>query len=192
MYLWLIRQRMILGGSGRQNKFGMIKRPSSSLQYGGRRLTDRRQFTQNQRYTQYPQFKGLISFTRFTDYGAYFSLPLPFSVYLGIAVAALGILLCIFVGIANGIRRCFTRGKMPMPTDDFSSTRHIMDVEMTYSHSTKHKQFSQRPGNLSIRDERSSHGYADIDDLDPDDYENVKERLSDTDSDDYENLRSGI
>lgn len=81
---------------------------------------------------------------------------------------------------------------MPMSTDDFSSTRHIMDVEMTYSHSTKHKQFSQRPGNLSIRDERSSHGYADIDDLDPDDYENVKERLSDTDSDDYENLRSGI
>lgn len=48
---------------------------------------------------------GLISFTRFTDYGAYFSLPLPFSVYLGVAVAALGILLCIFVGIANGIRR---------------------------------------------------------------------------------------
>nr|XP_011417962.1 uncharacterized protein LOC105321400 [Crassostrea gigas] len=138
------------------------------------------------------KMSGLISFTRFTDYGAYFSLPLPFSVYLGVAVAALGILLCIFVGIANGIRRCFTRGKMPMSTDDFSSTRHIMDVEMTYSHSTKHKQFSQRPGNLSIRDERSSHGYADIDDLDPDDYENVKERLSDTDSDDYENLRSGI
>lgn len=48
---------------------------------------------------------GLISFTRFTDYGAYFSLPLPFSVYLGVAVAAFGILLCIFVGIANGIRR---------------------------------------------------------------------------------------
>lgn len=88
--------------------------------------------------------------------------------------------------------RCFTRGTMPMVTDEFSSTRHIVDVEMTYSHSTKHKQFSQRTGNLSIREERSSHGYADIDDLDPDDYENVKERLSDTDSDDYENLRSGI
>lgn len=79
-----------------------------------------------------------------------------------------------------------------MPADEFSSTRQIVDVEMTYSHSTKHKQFSQRAGNLSIREERSSHGYADIDDLDPDDYENVKERLSDTDSDDYENLRSGI
>jgi hypothetical protein len=32
------------------------QRPSSSLQYGGRRQTDRRQFSQ--RYTQYPQYKG--------------------------------------------------------------------------------------------------------------------------------------
>lgn len=135
---------------------------------------------------------ALISFTRFTDYGAYFSLPLPFSVYLGIAVAALGMLLCFFIGITKGVLRCFTRGKMQMPVDEFSSTRQIMDVEMTYSHSTKHKQFSQRTGHLSIRDEQSSHGYEDIDDLDPDDYENIKERLDDPDFDDYENLRSGI
>lgn len=41
-----------------RNRQFFLQRPSSSLQYGGRRQTDRRQFTQNQRYTQYPQYRG--------------------------------------------------------------------------------------------------------------------------------------
>lgn len=41
-----------------RNRQFFLQRPSSSLQYGGRRQTDRRQFNQSQRYPQYPQYKG--------------------------------------------------------------------------------------------------------------------------------------
>lgn len=41
-----------------RNRQFFLQRPSSSLHYGSRRQTDRRQFTQNQRYTQYPQYRG--------------------------------------------------------------------------------------------------------------------------------------
>lgn len=48
---------------------------------------------------------GLILFICFIDYGVYFLFFLFFSVYLGVVVVVFGILLCIFVGIVNGIRR---------------------------------------------------------------------------------------
>lgn len=41
-----------------RNRQFFLQRPSSSLQYGGRRQPDRRQFNQSQRYPQYPQFRG--------------------------------------------------------------------------------------------------------------------------------------
>jgi hypothetical protein len=52
---------------------------------------------------------------------------------------------------------------------------------------------SRIPSN-GIQEERSSHGYADIDDLDEnlDDYINVNAVLTDSDDDDYENLRGGV
>nr|XP_022301792.1 uncharacterized protein LOC111109835 [Crassostrea virginica] len=138
---------------------------------------------------------ALLSFTRFTDYGSYFSLPLPFSVYFGIAVAALGIVLCIFAGLVKSIRRC-TRGEMKMTGDEFSSTRQIIDVELNYAQSTKHRQKAHLSViDAGIQDEVSSHGYADIDELNSDDYVNVKEELNNSDDDDefdYENLRDGV
>jgi hypothetical protein len=61
-------------------------------------------------------FSALISFTNFTDYGSYFSLPLPFSVYLGVAIAALGILLCVFIGAVRCVRRYAT-----LHSEDYNS-----------------------------------------------------------------------
>ena len=77
--------------------------------------------------------------------------------------------------------RC-TRGEMKMTGGEFSSTRQIIDVELSVI-------------NAGIQEEASSHGYADIDELDQDDYVNVKKELSNSDDDDefdYENLRDGV
>lgn len=91
--------------------------------------------------------------------------------------------------------RC-TRGEMKMTGDEFSSTRQIIDVELNYAQSTKHRQKAHLSViDAGIQDEMSSHGYADIDELNSDDYVNVKEELNNSDDDDefdYENLRDGV
>ncbi|XP_061186861.1 uncharacterized protein LOC133194984 [Saccostrea echinata] len=143
---------------------------------------------------------ALLSFTQFTDFASYFSFPLPFSVYLGLVVVALGILLCVSIGIVICVRRCCCGGRMQTNPDEFASTRQIIDVEMATKGQQATKQKSSRyKAKLSLRgnviqEEASSHGYEDIEDLDQDDYENVRDRLDDSDSDDfdYENLRSGV
>ena len=83
-----------------------------------------------------------------------------------------------------------------MTGDEFSSTRQIIDVELNYAQSTKHRQKAHLSViDAGIQDEVSSHGYADIDELNSDDYVNVKEELNNSDDDDefdYENLRDGV
>ncbi|XP_062606340.1 uncharacterized protein LOC134268156 [Saccostrea cucullata] len=141
---------------------------------------------------------ALLSFTQFTDYASYFSFPFPFSVYLGLAVVVFGVLLCAFVRMIICLRRCCCTGEIKMNPDEFSSTRQIVDIEMAskgqQSMKQKRSRYKAKLGNVSIQEEPSSHGYEDIEDLDEDDYENVREKLDDSDSDDfdYENLRGGV
>lgn len=88
-----------------------------------------------------------------------------------------------------------------MTKDEFSISRQIIDSDVEIgavdrpSSKKRHRAKLSLPGN-GIQEEPSSHGYADIDDLDEnlDDYINVNNAFTESDSDDfdYENLRGGV